>query len=264
MKLKLQLTAILAAVFVGVVGTSASAAPLVIDDFASHFGEFFIVSAFTPPFLLSGQPVERTGLPVLGGERDWAVNVFGEPTIQTAQIGIGVDIINFPSGRFHVATPADSPGSATTLQYDGNDLDGDSLVNAELLDVALPAGGAIAIDFLWIDVPGSAEGMAVDIQLTSVGGGTASFTGRAPNSVTLQPSPYTLVAPPDLFSQSAAFDASHLSSVTFVLNSDGLVDADFIIDNLHAVPEPSTSTLIVVGLAIVGLRSGRQISRRPF
>lgn len=248
-----------AAVLVGAYGADATAATLLVDDFASHFAGYYIVSAVGFPFLSSGQPVEHGGLPTtLGGERDWAVVVMGEPTIQSAQLTVGIDLVFLPTGGFHISTPADSPGSATTLQYDGDDIDGDSLVNAELLDVAIPANGAFEIDFLWIDAPESPEGLRIDMQLTSVGGGEASFGGYVPRSIAAPPSPYTFVAQLDDFSRSVEFDPGHISSITYVFNSDGRADTDFMIDNLRAVPEPGAGSLFATGLLFSGawLRRG--------
>jgi hypothetical protein len=220
----------------------ANAAPLLIDDFASETSHYYIIGAPTPPFYANGLPVETGGLAsTLGGERDALVQVQGTPTPQSAQFMLGVDNVSFPSGVFYVAT-AGSPASVATLQYDGDDSDGASLTNAQLLDFALPPNGGFEIDFVSIDSPGSPQGLKVDIHLTSLGGGTASFNDYAPETA----EPTTFSAPLASFLKSAEFDATHISSITFVFNGALLADADFTIDNLRAVPEPTAISLAVV------------------
>lgn len=245
------------AVAIAIVGSvqPATAAPLLIDDFASETSHYYIVGASsTPPFHANGLPVKSSGLlSVLGGERDVLVEVQGTPAPQSAQFMLGVDEASFPSGVFYVAT-AGSPASVATLQYDGEDDDDASLSNAQLLDFALPAGGGFAIDFISIDSPGSPQGLKVDIHLTSIGGGTASFNDFAPETA----SPSTFSAPLASFLKSAEFDSAHISSVTFVFNGAMLADADFTIDNLRAVPEPAALSLAAVG-AIAALAWRRRV-----
>lgn len=234
---------------------AAVAAPVLIDDFASRSSAFYIIGTPAPPFFPNAQPVEESGLPTtIGEERDTLVEVLGTPNAQSAQFLLGVNDPSFPSGVFHLAT-AGSPASVATLQYDGDDADGASLTNAQLLDFAVPANGWFEVDFLTIDAPGSVDGLKVDIHLTSIGGGTASYSAFAPETAT----PADFVAPLASFTQSVDFDAAHISSVTFVFNSAGLADADFTVDNLRAVPEPAAISLAAVACLAVfaGLRRKR-------
>jgi hypothetical protein len=227
------------------------AAPFLIDDFASQNSTFYIVGSPAPVFYPNGKPVENSGLPTtLGGERDTLVQVLGTPKTQSAQFLLGVEPTSFPSGVFHLAT-AGSPASVATLQYDGDDADGSELINAHLLDFSMPPGGSFAIDFLSIDSPGSPDGLKVDILLTSIGGGSASFNDFAPETS----EPVTFSAPMASFLKTPTFDAAHISSITFVFNQAALTDADFTIDNLRAVPEPSAFALAALaGLAAIGWR----------
>lgn len=235
MKTKWVSAALLAAVSFG---TSARGAEILIDDFASKPSSFYIIGTPTPPFYPNGQPLKESGLPsTLGGERDTKVEVLGTPTAQSAQFLLGVDPASFPTGVFHVAT-AGNPASVATLTYDGEESAG--------LDFSLPESGAFLIDFLSIDSPGSPEGLKVDIHLTSVGGGTATFSDFAPESSIAT----TFSAPLASFLASPEFDSEHISGITYVFNQAGLADADFTVDNLRAVPEPSTLTL--AGAALLG------------
>jgi hypothetical protein len=229
----------------------SSAAPFLIDDFASQSSSFYIVGSPAPVFYPNGKPVENAGLEsILGGERDTLVNVLGTPAIQSAQFLLGVEPDSFPTGVFHLAT-AGNPASVATLQYDGDDVDGDALTNAKLLDFSMPASGSFQIDFLSIDSPGSPDGLKVDILLTSIGGGSATFNDFAPE--TSEPSTFT--APIASFLKTPEFDAAHISSITFVLNQAGLMDTDFTIDNLRAVPEPSAFALAALaGIAAIAWR----------
>ncbi len=255
MQFKWAMAAFAAAAMTLTVVQTGTAAPLLIDDFASKASQFYIIGTPTPPFYANAKPVEDAGLPTtLGGERDTLVQVLGTPTPQSAQFLLGVDAVSFPSGVFHVAT-AGSPATVATLQYDGDDVDGDTLTNAQLLDIALPNGGAFEIDFVTIDSPGSPAGLKVDIQLTSIGGGTASFSDFAPETAVAS----TFSAPFASFLKSPEFDPAHVSSVSFVFNQAALADADFTIDNLRAVPEPGTFGLATLAiLAAVSWRRRRQ------
>lgn len=249
MRYKLAMAALVVAAWTSTSVRNISAAPLVIDDFASKASQFYIIGTPTPPFYANAKPVEDAGLPTtLGGERDTLVQVLGAPTPQSAQFLLGVDAVSFPSGVFHLAT-AGSPASVATLQYDGDDADGNTLTNAQLLDIAMPNGGAFEIDFLTIDSPGSPAGLKVDIYLTSIGGGTAAFSDFAPETGVAS----TFTAPFASLLKSPEFDAEHVSSISFVFNQAALADADFTIDNLRAVPEPGAlglATLAVLAAAI--------------
>jgi hypothetical protein len=221
--------------------TSARAASLLIDDFSSQQQSFYIIGTPTPPFYPNDTALKESGLPTtIGGERDTLVKVLGTPSPQSAQFLLGIDEASFPTGVFHVAT-AGNPATTASLRYDGNS-DGDD----PLLDFAVPLGGAFAIDFLTIDSPGSAAGLKVDILLTSVGGGSATFSDFAPETSVAS----TLTAPLASFLKTPEFDHQHISSVTFVFNQAGLADADYTVDNLRTIPEPST--LALAGVALLG------------
>lgn len=225
--------------------SSGRAAGILIDDFASKPSSFYIIGTPTPPFYLNGKPVKDTELPTtIGGVRDTVVSVQGAPTPQSAQFLLGVDPVSFPTGVFHVAT-AGTPATIATLQYDGDDTAETSSTNAQLLDVSIPANGSFAIDFISIDSPGSDAGLKIDIQLTSIGGGTATFSDYAPETSIAA----TFNAPLASFLKSPEFDPAHISSLTFVFNQAGLADADFTVDNLRAVPEPNA--LVLAGLGFI-------------
>lgn len=228
-------------------GVSAHAAGILIDDFASKPSSFFIIGTPTPPFYPNDTPLKESGLPTtIGGERDTLVEVLGTPTPQSAQFLLGVEQPSFPTGVFHVAT-AGNPASTATLTYDGD--------GVTALDLAVPTNGKFVIDFLTVDSPGSPSGLKVDIQLTSVGGGTASFSDFAPETAIAS----TFSAPLASFLKSAEFDSEHISGITFVFNGAGLADADFTVDNLRAVPEPST--LALAGTALLGALFARRRGR---
>lgn len=243
--------AIAAAAVVLFVARDGRAATLLIDDFASPTPSKFYIVGSPDPLYPNAKPLEEGGLPTtLGDERDTLVEVLGTPNPQSAQFLLGVEDASFPTGVFHLAT-AGTPATVATLQYDGDDADGDTLTNAQLLDISLPANGSIDMDFVSVDAPGSPSGLKVDISLTSIGGGTATFSGFAPESDV----PSTLSAPLASFIASPEFDPGHISSITFVLNEAGLADADFTIDNLRAVPEPGTWALALLSaVAVFSLR----------
>jgi hypothetical protein len=216
---------------------SASAAPILIDDFGQPSPQqFYVVSAINADPLLH----KTTHASILGGERDLLVDVDGTSNLTSATGTIGGGLFDF--GSSDVVTAA--------LQYDGIDADQvvptRALVNAGGLSVDLTGGGTndrFRLDFANIDAGTTQTLLGVDVFLTGPGGATATFAGATLESLT--PTSYTI--PFSSFGTAGPFSFASVSSITLTFNSSLAPDVDFALDSFSAVPEPTGLALLAVG-----------------
>ena len=94
---------------------------------------------------------------------------------------------------------------------------------------------------------GSANGLLVDITLTTAGGG-ASFVGIIPDN----PNPQNYDVLFSAFATTPGFSFAAVTSVQLTFNNNGATNADFNLRRIEAqgnlVPEPGSIVLAVVGL----------------
>jgi len=224
------------------------AAMIMIDDFgAPNPAAVFLIKMGHP----NSVPVEQGGLPsIVGGERDVLVSVQGEPSVQSAQMLIGHEDSLFGRGVFQIATARD-PGTVVTLQYDGEDIDGNELTNSRLLSLDLTGGGTntdLVIEFLSVDAPG-ADGLDLQIRLTSSLGGAAVFDDIVPESMQQQ----SVFAPYASFNTTGEFSFAAIDSIEIEFNRVALTDIDFEIGSISTVPEPTAGLLLALGMTAAGL-----------
>lgn len=212
----------------------ANASPVVIDDFSSPAAaQAYVVGLINPdPYVLK----QAGGI---GGERDLLVDVDGAAGAIAAVGTVG-------GGSYLFGTTGTKPTTAT-LEYDGIDL-GDtvgspgSLNNAQLLNVDLTGGGSndrIRFDFDSVDSAGALN-LGVSLTITS-SAGTATWSGNVPKSA--GPSSTDV-----LFSQFVgSLNPALVTSITAVFNTAKVNDADFQLNSITAVPEPSTWVLLASG-----------------
>jgi hypothetical protein len=226
------------AIVASLVCASATAAPILIDDFQAPAGQTsYVIRLLNPANTLV---IETPGAGILGGERDLLIHVVSpvpaEPISAAGTVG---------DGRFDFVSGATARVRAV-LQYDGLDADGGSLVNSAGLNLDLTAGGNNALR-LWFDsVDGGPSQAGLGLQIVVTGpGGPATFNGTIPASA----SPSVFTAGFAAFDTTAPFPAA--TSLTFTFNpsapSPG-VAADFTLRAMAAVPEPSTIVLSLAGL----------------
>lgn len=213
-------------------------AEYIIDDFSAP--DPAIVKGITllgdpDPSVVETPEPPLPGTPILGGERDMLLNVIGvaRPTSFVGEIGSG----SFVFG-------GSSPGTAATIQYDGDDPgDPPPLFNSEDLggvDLTVH-GDTFALEFLSID-GGQSQWTKIEIEVHS-STSTALFTGTIDDSA----GPTTYPAPFAAFSNLGVF--SDVTSIEFRINPSGAQDVDFELDTISIVPEPSAMALSALGLA---------------
>ncbi len=237
---------LLLAVASGIPAPEARAATITIDPFeAPDPGEAFFTfnSEDDPPFVPRQRALlETSDGGILGGERDVLMEVVGAPTVFSGSGEVGL-----PSGILQFGTYGEAPVKIS-LQYDGldaGDSTADGLVDAEgLADVDLTDGGsnwALEMQFVSLDA-GDDPMTDMTLKITAVGdGGSATYEGLIAESV----DPFEIRIPFADFSDSSVMES--VGSLTFSLNGSAAPTAnvDFELDNLAAVPEPSTLILLI-------------------
>jgi len=217
-------------------------AEYIIDDFGAPDAanlEVRVIRWNDPdPSLVQTPSPPMPDTPILGGERDILLDVIGVSRLTSFVGGIGDGTFLFNSS---------SPGTAATIQYDGDDDDPDgppaALTNFEGLgglDLTL-YGPAFELEFLSID-GGQAQSSDIEIEVHS-STSTALFLGTIDDSA----GPTTYPAPFAAFSNLGVF--SDVTSIEFRINPGGAHDVDFELDTISIVPEPSAMALSALGLA---------------
>ncbi len=209
------------------VAGSVSAAPLTIDDFSAPAAQAAWVIS-----LLDASPTTITTASgsVIAGERELKITVVGVPTLISAVGTVGGGTLESGSSG---ARPA-----VTELLYDGV-----GTGTAGPTDVSSLT--KIAFDFLFLDTAAAAS-MSIDIVAASAGG-TATYAGTiGPN-----PNPFTYDALFSGFVIGGAFDPTAVTSLAIKFNGGLTPNVDFELDQIKAVPEPSTAVL--AGLSLLGL-----------
>lgn len=131
-------------------------------------------------------------------------------------------------------------------------------MSAGLGGVDFTASGADAIG---IDVSLNDQNMVVDIVLTDLAGLSASYMGTVSGGII---APQTEVYDYTLFSSSAGFDWTQIDAIELtlepMLGGDTVLGGFGVLDNVPAVPEPSSALLMM--LATVGLSLRRKRTNR--
>jgi hypothetical protein len=242
-----------------IAATSASAAPIVIDDFVDAKNMVqHAQQGYAIPFINQANPyvMEHNQMfgNILGGERDTEIRVFTPLGFffdavgvigDTDQAGPGVE------GEFDFGSVASARVRAI-LEYDGVD-PGEETTN--VLNNALGLGninltadgnGAFALEFRGVDPAAGMNSIGLQIEVTGPGG-TAFYSG----SVIGSQGASTFTVPYTAFSIQSPFSAA--TSIRFIFNGGADPDpaVDFNLKSISAVaegvPEPSTLALAAVG-----------------
>jgi hypothetical protein len=165
-------------------------------------------------------------------------------------------------GLLEIATSGQY-GSKVQLQYDGEDAVNGGEPGNPIVDV-LGLGGVDLSDggtsdrFRFNIVSAqSQDGVALEVGIIiqGQGDGVATAAGFAPDSLT--PSFYDLMFSNFQYANGGTFETVLQSarSITFIFNPNSVPNADFQIDGIATVPEPSTLVLLgLAGIAGVGYR----------
>ncbi|MBN2474519.1 MAG: hypothetical protein JXB62_07915 [Pirellulales bacterium] len=212
---------------------------LVIDDFADPDpAEHFFITATTGGSTYATQHAAPESH-VLGGEREIVVAVNdadpSHPPLPTSASGIfGFDEV-FGISVLQIAT-SPGPGATVTLTYDGSDAEP---MLADLTDGGTNRGFVLRFnssdggDDSWLDVRIAATNPAV---------GTASL--REPHLVADNNGPFDYFLPfTDFDVADAGLFFQQVDQVVFTLNGDNTPNADFELDLVATIPEPSTVVL---------------------
>jgi hypothetical protein len=200
---------------------------------------------------------------VLGGERDLMVLVADLPAGVNPLPNALMGAIGRPTvGLLEIATSGNY-GSQVHLQYDGEDAVNGGEPGNPIVDV-LGLGGvdlsdAGASDRFRFNIVSaqSQDGVALEVSVTirGQGDGIATAAGFAPDSLT--PSSYDLMFSQFQYANGGTFESVIQSarSITFIFNPNSVPNADFMIDSIVTVPEPSTVALLgMAGVAGVVYR----------
>lgn len=231
--------------------TRLTAGTVPIDDFENPDPAAVIIPGFT---LENGKPHQSAGLSsTVGDQRDVKIDVQGTPKPNSAQVLVGYDDQLFLRGVFQVAT-ASSPGSVVTLQYDGLDDNPSTLTNGHGLNMFVLPDGGLTIDFATVDAPNGGL-MDVAIRMYS-NDAVATYQGAVAETA----APLSFYAPFDEFDVGDGFNFATVDSFEFVFNGAGLIDIDFVVDQI-AVTVPEPSSLVVALLGVAGMFSARRFRR---
>lgn len=190
------------------------------------------------------EPASGLAASILGSERESTFEVSSNPLSTTATLGVAN-----PASAIIALGPSVS-GEATFL-YNGT-------MSAGLggMDFTVNGGDAIGID-----VSSNDQDLTIDIALTDLAGLSASYMGTISGGIL---APQTEVYDYALFSTGAGFDWAQIDSIELkfepMLGGDAILAGIGVLDNVPAVPEPSTGLLIMlatVGLSIRRKRTGR-------
>ena len=237
-------------VVTSVLAFAASAPAIVIDDFTNpNLPDTYIIwpGVYDPdPYV-----IQSTVAGVVGGERDFLIDV-ADPAVPLGATGvIGTGSYSFASGR---------NGAMAVLQYDGEDVDpAQSLVNSTGLDEDLTDGGdSTGIRFYFASIDGAAEpALDISIYLTSSGGGgsDATLSDLIPESPAGATEYFVSFAD---FTTSTGFQFEQVTSIEVTFNSRMIYDVDFELDLIETdVPEPTTLALLPIGLLACSRRRRR-------
>jgi uncharacterized repeat protein (TIGR01451 family) len=199
--------------------------------------------AITGPTASNPNPtlITQTGTGIVGGVRNLAVDVLGNPNPISAEGFVGTAN---GQGVFNFGTASSGPGSEGILQYSaaaetltgpGNTL---PLSNQQGLNVDLTAGGANALraDFEYLQLAGGPLAtIDVEVNLTSTGGGTATISTTAQQNG----SAFTVNTAFSNFTTNGTFSFQHVTSVQYVFNSAGASDVDFELNQIVTSPLPN-------------------------
>ena len=214
---------------------------LTVDNFNDpNPAQSYFISQFNPnPTLLKAAGPTSD---IIGANRDLVIDVLGTPNPTSAQgfVGTtsgGLNALQAGSGP----TGPGSPGNEVTLQYSGSNADsltgGGTLTNAQAMNIDLTRGGALngfRMDWNFLQV--SAGAIPVQYNLTSVGGGTATYSFTALDSGNAK---FSSFAPFSSFLTAGGFDFAHVSSIQVVYNSAGLQGTDYQVDDIITTAQNS-------------------------
>ncbi len=221
--------AVPAALLLGSLAMPARAGSVCIDDFSDPSPEVAYVIN-----LIDSDPttVTTASAAVLGGEREINIDVLGvsRATSAVGEIGGGTYFSN-----------TGSKGVVIDLIYDG--IGAGSLGGADLV---MGGNGKINLDFLFLDA-GNATSVSIDVLATdSVG--FATFSGSIGESA----GAFSYSIPFASFVPAGGFGSfASINLLAFRINGLGTPNVDFELDQIKAVPEPSS--LALAGLALAGL-----------
>ena len=197
---------------------------LVIDDFSSTQQEWVIAAADPDPTHL-----EASGS-MVGGERDLLIDVLGQPQLISSNGSVGDD-----GGDTVLLFASAQPGALVTLQYDGADTDTAgppaALVNSEGLSTDLSGSAALRFEFDFLQIGGGVNDIDVVVNMTSTGGGTATFTDQIAENLTA----FDYYIPLSSFTTAGGFSLADVTSIEITLNGGGVDAVDYQLDNIVAV-----------------------------
>ena len=198
--------------------------------------------------------MENLFLKILRGERDVFVEALGEPTPISASAVAGYEP-SYQTGILAFATYGfGNIGSASylVLQYDGEDNDAGQptwprLTNSEQLNTDLTDGGtnnAFVFGFLGLDAGSDRTSLDLKIKVNGLNG-SAVYAGTIPESE------FTFDHKVDFadFTITGAdpFDAATSVEFTFNDPTTPVMNVDFELDSISAVPEPATLAMLALG-----------------
>lgn len=229
-----RLLPVLTLAVVALAGASASAAPIVIDDFgAPSPRSAWVISLLNP----NPTTVTTADAGILGGERELEIAVAGVPALVSAAGSVGEGSL--------AAGSTGSSAVAHTLLYDGVGAGG-------LGGVDLTVGGSkLVLDFLFNDAA-AAGTTSVDVVMLDSGTGTAAFAGAIPASA----GSFSYSIPFASFATAGGFSFSAVDAIGIRFNAALVKNVDFELDGVRVVPEPTS--LALAGLGLVGLLALRR------
>lgn len=256
-------------------GRSAQAALIVIDDFElpgapspANGGYLSPGSVPTP-----GNPLKTQhngpDTSIIGGQRDVFVQQTSGNVDGDSAVVVGINPL---LGQFDQNTSVDGV-LYSAVQYDGDDLEAPDGFpgNAAGLLVDLTSSGAndeFLMRFTNAQVPVT-NALSFFFEVTSPNGGYSFHLGSRPDLLTVNNIPQAVDHLIPFASFTGNADFSMVNSITVYFNDDGdlngSVGADFAVDLIAAVPEPSGAVLLgmaAVGLAIPSWRRRNRVVRR--
>lgn len=244
-----------------VVGSSVYGDSIVVDDFK-------LPALEDPYFFMRGNNlvfrdatlIKHIHPGILGTERDLLVEMCGYAQYSSSGGAIGYDGTGGLS-LFQVRTSGNS-GTVVALQYDGqDDLDTEQgLENARGLSVDLRRGGTSEGFLFRFAHADGADPEGLDLSITVTGPVHGTIGLKQQHYIPNQPGPFVHFVDFQDFTNPGVFD--NVDSLTFVFNGDATPDADYQLDAIEVVPEPSTLALLGLGLLIMLVHGWRRQERQ--